>query len=164
MRAVVVAALLAGLAIPLAAQEQRPQLSAGRVTGELVVGAYAGIGGFFAGRYLGETIGDFVGVESDVTRRRVGYVAGFATGALATAGAVYAIGTMGDQTGEFGTTLMGTTVGFVGAIVIGRVALGPTPDTRRGMSTAGRWAAVNALALLPAIGATVAFNSTRSTH
>jgi hypothetical protein len=39
--------------------------------------------------------------------------------------------------------------------------LGPQERPREGMSTAMRWAAANVIALLPSIGATVGFNSSR---
>ena len=79
-----VAALLLVPAL-LDAQQARPALSAGRVIGETVGGAYAGIGGFVIGRYLGERAGDILGVQSDVTRDRIGFASGVLLGGLATA-------------------------------------------------------------------------------
>lgn len=156
--ALVLALLLPGAA---AAQQARPQLSAGRVTGELVAGTYAGIGGFLVGRYVGERLSDIGGAESDVTIRRIGLVSGVAAAGLATAGTVYGIGNIGDQTGEFSATYLGTGVGFVAAWGLSRALLGPAERPREGMSTGMRWAAANVIALLPSIGATVGFNSSR---
>ncbi|MBL8996748.1 MAG: hypothetical protein KJZ74_07315 [Gemmatimonadales bacterium] len=146
----------------LGAQEQpKPRLDAVRVGGEALGGAYAGIGGFVIGRYVGMEIADMVGVEHDVTRRRAGYAAGMVTGAFATAGAVYLIGSMGDQTGDFNATLLGTGVGYVAAVGIAQMFLDPDGRPRSGMSTRMKWTAINVVALLPAIGATIGFNSTR---
>lgn len=148
-------------AVPTAAQQQRPSLNAGRIAGEVFAGAYVGIGGFLIGRYVAEQVSDRVGVTSDLTRRRVGVAGGGLLAGLATAGTVYAIGSVGDQAGDFDATLLGTGVGFVAAMGVARMVLGPLGSPREGMSTAGRWATVNVLALLPAAGAAVGFASTR---
>ncbi len=152
-----------GLLLPATAdaQQARPELNAGRIAGEAFAGAYAGIGGFLVGRYLGHLGSDIVGVGSDDTRRRVGFASGVVVAGLATAGTVYGIGNIGDETGNFDATLLGAGVGFVGALALARMTLGPSERPRQGMSTAGRWAAANVIALLPSIGATIGFNSTR---
>lgn len=161
----VLLALLALPAIAAGAQEQpKPRLDAVRVAGEALGGAYAGIGGFVMGRYVGTGIADLVGVESEVTRRRTGYAVGMITGGAATAGAVYMIGSMGNQAGDFNATALGTGVGFVAAVGIAQLFLDPDGRPRAGMSTRMRWTAINIVALLPAIGATVGFNSTRRTR
>lgn len=147
--------------VTLQAQQARPQLNAGRVTAEIVVGTYTGIGGFIVGRYVGERVGEMMGVTSDDTRRRLGYASGVFAGGLVTAGTVYGIGSMGDQTGDFATTYLGTGVGFVAAWGLSRAILGPSERPRSGYSTAGRWAIANTIAFLPSIGASIAFNSTR---
>jgi hypothetical protein len=95
------------------------------------------------------------------TIRNLGYIGGVIGGGVATAGVVYGIGNMGDQTGDFDATALGTGVGFVAAVGIAKMVLGPTERPRQGMSTATRWAAANVIAMLPAIGATIGFNSTR---
>lgn len=154
-------ALAAAVPAVCDSQEQRPSLSAGRITGEVVAGAYAGIAGFLVGRYAGERVSDLVGVDSDRTRRRVGFTSGVLIAGLSTAGTVYAIGNIGDQTGDFNATYLGTGVGFVVAVGLARVVLGPGGRPGEGMSTAGRWAAANVIALLPAAGAAVGFASTR---
>ena len=163
LRSLVVASALALVCsrAVTAQQMEKPRLDAGRVAGELLGGAYAGIGGYLIGQYVGVQLADLSGVESDATRRRIGYVAGFVGGGLATAGVIYAVGSMGDQAGDFNATALGTGVGFVAALGIARVFLGPNGSPPTGMSTKARWAAINALALLPAIGGTIGFNSTR---
>ncbi len=155
------ALLCAALVGPLAAQQARPPLNAGRVTGELVAGTYAGIGGFLVGRFVGERTADLLGAEREGTLRVVGNVSGVAVAGLATAGTVYGIGNIGDQTGDFSATYLGTGVGFVAGWALSRAILGPQERPRQGMSTAMRWATANVIALLPSIGATVGFNSSR---
>lgn len=157
------AAALCAVTAPRAvsAQQERPQLSAGRVTGELVAGTYAGIGGFLIGRFAGEGLGDVLGVTSEDTRRRMGYTTGALVGGLATAGAVFGIGNIGDETGDFAATYLGTGVGFVAGWSLSRAILGPAERPRTGMSTAARWATANVLAILPALGGTIGFNSSR---
>ncbi len=145
----------------LEAQEARPALSAGRVTGELVAGTYAGIGGFLVGRFVGERLADLAGAESDRAMDRVGITTGVVVAGLATAGTVYGIGSIGDQTGDFDATYLGSGVGFVAGWALSRVILGPAERPRQGMSTAMRWTMANVIALMPSIGATVGFNSTR---
>lgn len=149
------------LAPVLQAQQSRPPLSAGRVTGQLVGGTYAGIGGFLVGRFVGERLADIGGAESDQAMDRIGITAGVLVAGVATAGTVYGIGNIGDQTGDFDATYLGTGVGFVAGWALSRAILGPAERPRQGMSTAMRWTMANVIALLPSIGATVGFNSTR---
>lgn len=144
-----------------AQQQAKPRLEPWRVAGQTVVGGYAGIGGFIVGRFVAEESGRLVGAENETTVRNLGYLGGVLGGGLATAGVVYGIGNLGDQTGDFDATALGTGVGFVAALGIAKMVLGPTERPRQGMSTATRWAAANVIAMLPSIGATIGFNSTR---
>jgi hypothetical protein len=154
--------LLSLLAVPLAAQPvERPRLEPARVTGELIAGAYAGIGGYFLGRHLAHEIAGVFGAESEATIRRVEFVGGAAGGILATAGAVYGIGSIGDQAGDFGETALGSAAGYLVAIGVARLVLGPDLRPEPNMGTGARWAIANVLALMPAVGGTIGFNSTR---
>lgn len=144
-----------------AQQQDKPRLEPWRVAGQTVVGGYAGIGGFVVGRFVAEGSARLVGAEHETTIRNLGYIGGVLGGGVATAGVVYGIGNMGDQTGDFDATALGTGVGFVAAVGIAKLVLGPSERPRQGMSTATRWAAANVIAMLPAIGATIGFNSTR---
>ena len=148
-------------ASPCAAQQQKPSLNAGRITGEVLVGAYVGIGGFLVGRVAGENLSDALRVDSDRTRNRIGIGTGAVVAALATAGVVYGIGNIGNETGDFGPTLVGTGAGFVVALSLAHVIIGPGLRPPEGASTSARWATVNVLALLPAAGAAVGFASSR---
>jgi hypothetical protein len=140
---------------------EKPRLSTLRVAGEVVIGGYAGIGGFVVGRFAAEGAASLLGARNETTVRNLGFVGGVIGGGLATAGVVYGIGNLGDETGDFDATYLGTGVGFVAALGIAKMFLGPEGRPREGMSTSARWAAANVVALLPAIGATIAFNSTR---
>src|SRR5690606_17544889 len=73
---------LALASAPLEAQRARPPLGAGRVAGELVAGTYVGIGGFLAGRFVGERMADLLGAERDATIRTVGLTSGIAVAGL----------------------------------------------------------------------------------
>lgn len=157
--ALVALGLLAGRAG--AQQAEKPRLAGLRVAGEVVVGGYAGIGGFVVGRYVAEGTAGLLGARNETTVRNLGFLGGVIGGGLATAGVVYGIGNLGDETGDFDATYLGTGVGFIAALGIAKMVLGPEGRPREGMSTSARWAAANVVALLPAIGATIAFNSTR---
>lgn len=167
MNAARVGALLLALTclapIAGAQQQPKPRLDAGRVAAEAIGGSYAGIGGFLLGQYVGQEVGELAGVRSDVTRRRVGYAAGAVTATFATAGFVYAIGSIGDTAGDFDDTLMGTGVGLVAGYALSKL-LFVNGAPRTGSSSAARWAAINVIALMPSIGATIGFNSTRRTQ
>ena len=144
-----------------AQQQPKPRLEPARVTGQVVLGAYAGIGGFIVGRYLGEELVQRVGSEHEPTIRRVGFATGTIGGGLATAGVVYGIGSLGEQSGDFDATALGAGVGFVASMALARVLLGPELSPPSGMRTTARWATANLIALLPAVGASIGFNSTR---
>ena len=157
-------ALLAGASTLEAQQIAKPRIEPVRVAGQVILGGYSGIAGFVIGRFVAEGVTGAVGIENETAVRRLGFVGGVIGGGLATAGVVYGIGNVGDQTGDFDATYLGTGVGFVAALGIARMVLGPEGRPREGMSTSKRWATANIIALLPAIGATIGFNSTRRTQ
>ncbi len=139
----------------------RPTLSAPRIGGEVVAGAYAGFLGFYVGRFAGERLSDLVRLDDEVgARRGTVMTLGYAGAAFATAGAVYGIGSLGDQSGEYGAALLGTGVGFVAAVGVNAV-LFPRASRTSGSYDASRRLMDAIEILLPAIGSTIAFNSTR---
>lgn len=161
-RAAAVLALALGVPRIVCGQTlEAPRLVPARVAGEVVVGTYAGIGGFIVGSFVAEEFAAAVGARHETTLRHTGWIGGALGGGLATAGAVYGIGSLGNQAGDFDATLLGTGVGFAASLGFARLLLGADGTMPEGMSTRARWATVNALALLPAIGATIGFNSTR---
>lgn len=154
-------ALVAMATLVEAQQQPKPRLEPARVTGQVVLGAYAGIGGFIVGRYVGEELVQRLGSEHEPTIRRVGFATGAIGGGLATAGVVYGIGSLGDQSGDFDATALGAGVGFAASMALARLLLGPELNPPSGMRTTARWATANLIALLPAVGASIGFNSTR---
>ncbi len=164
-RATLVAvALLASVRLAGAQQLEPPRLEPARVVGQVVVGGYSGLAGFLVGQFIAEGVSESIGIDSDAGIRRLGLAGGVIGGGLATASVVYGIGNIGDQTGDFDATALGAGVGFVAALAITRLILGPDSWPREGTSTSRRWAAANIVALLPAIGASIGFNSTRRYH
>jgi len=159
--AMVMLALVATARAAEGQQQPKPRLEPARVAGEVVLGAYAGIGGFIIGRYVGEEIVQRLGSEHEPTIRQVGFATGTIGGGLATAGVVYGIGSLGDPSGDFDATALGAGVGFAASMALARVLLGPELNPPSGMRTRGRWATANLIALLPAVGASIGFNSTR---
>jgi hypothetical protein len=151
---------------PLGAQvaapaSPRPSLEPARVAGEVVGGAYAGFLGFYVGRFVGERVGDVFRIDENGTAHR-NIVLGFAYAgaAFGTAGTVYGIGSIGDQTGDFGAALLGTGVGFGVAVGLNRFIC-PPPAGRTPRAARCRIITDAIEVLLPAIGSTIAFNSTR---
>jgi hypothetical protein len=147
-----------------AAQEiEKPALQVWRVGGEVVGGMYAGYVGYFAGRFVGTHVADvFVRDNNDAAWTVIRQTFGYTAGGFATAGAVYGIGSIEDQTGEFGTTVLGTGIGFVSALALNRVLWPTAKAGESGGRRFARKAAEVTQVLLPAIGATIGFNSTRS--
>jgi hypothetical protein len=164
--AVVIAALsgAATMASAQAAEAPRlgtPTLSAPRIGGQVVAGAYAGFLGFYIGRFTGERLSDLLQLEDEGGVRRGAVLSlAYAGAAFGTAGAVYGIGSIGNQTGEFGGALMGTGLGFLAAVGVNHL-LFPKASRESGTSSSSRRLTDAIEILLPAIGSTIAFNSTR---
>jgi hypothetical protein len=118
----------------------RPPLSAIRVTGEILAGGVGGIGVGVAGFVVGLAIDHAIFVSLlEVTEELEGLGPCMVIGALAgytfgTAGGVYLVGSIGNETGSFWAALAGSSVGIMGIWVWG---------------------------LGPPVGATIAFNLTR---
>ncbi len=140
---------------------RRPPLDAMRIGGEVVVGAYTGIAGFFIGRYAGLFIADALPHESENARDKVAMGAGIAGAALGTTGGVYVIGSIGDQTGSFGATLIGAGAGAVAGWLVYRVFIGSDRLSPSRATSRMRWLEASIEALLPSVGATIGFNSSR---
>ena len=138
---------------PVAPAEAEPPLDAGRVAGEVAVGAGIGFVALLLGGAVGEGIecsggcpGDFGGLGGAIVGGAVGGVLGVGVG-------IYLIGNAGEQTGSFGATLGGT---VLGATVGGLVAAGMA---NHGSSLDS--AAVVLFAASPFVGGLLGFNLTR---
>jgi hypothetical protein len=145
----------------LSAPPGRPDLEPARIAGELMVGAYAGIGGYFAGRFIGETALRLVPTAHERTRDDVAFVTGVLGGGVATAAGVTAIGNIGDQTGSFQASLIGMGAGVLTGVFINQLMYGHARLPRGRESSRMRWLEASLEALLPSVGATIGFNSSR---
>jgi hypothetical protein len=143
------------------ADRGRPEVEPARVVGELFTGAYAGIGGYFLGSWAAGGVADLFGEASDDMKDHIGFVGGVLGAGLATAASVAAIGNIGDQTGSFPTAIAGTAAGVAVGIVLNQVIYGHARLPSEGESSRLRWVEASLEAMLPSIGATIAFNSTR---
>jgi len=144
-------------------REERPDVESWRVAGEVFAGAYAGYAGYFVGRLIGTRVADMVVAKGngEPTRRALRNTFGYASGAFATSGAVWGVGSLQGQTGDYETTLLGTGVGFGVAVLVNHTLLLPAHGDQSGSARFMRRTAEFIEVLLPSIGATIAFNSTR---
>jgi hypothetical protein len=159
--------LRAGIAMPPAfaatggLREGRPALEPARVVGELFAGAYAGIAGYFIGTWAGSLVAEALPIESEDAKDKVGFVFGASGAALATAASVAAVGNIGDQTGSYPTALAGTAAGIAAGVLLNQLIYGHARLPAETSSSRMRWVSASVEALLPSLGATIAFNSTR---
>jgi hypothetical protein len=138
-----------------------PDLEPARIAGQLIVGAYSGIGGYFVGSWAGAYIADALPTESQSTIDNIGLTFGVVGATLATAGGVAAVGNIGDQTGSYSAALAGTAGGVVAGILINQLVYGHARLPSGSGSSKRRWVEASLEALLPSLGATIAFNSSR---
>lgn len=138
-----------------------PPLEPARVAGEVLAGAYAGIGGYFIGSWLGGNIGEMLPDASEGTRDQIAFVGGVVGAGIATAASVSAIGNIGDQTGSYPAALAGTAGGVVAGLLLNQILYGHARLPSETESSRLRWVEASLEAMLPSIGATIGFNSTR---
>lgn len=146
------------------APTSRPALEPARVAGEMLAGAYAGIGGYFLGSWVGGFVGDALPTTSQSTLDQLDFTFGVAGAMLATAGAVTAVGNIGGQTGSYGATLGGAAGGVVVGVLLNQLIYGHARLPSDPESSRLRWVEASLEALLPSLGATIAFNSTRKSQ
>lgn len=151
--------MLANEAAP--ARTGRPSLEPARIAGEALAGAYAGLGGYFIGSWLGGELGTLLSETADSTQDRMSFVGGVIGAGFATAASVTAIGNIGDQTGSFSTALIGTGAGMAVGALLNQIIYGHARLPSEGESSRMRWVEASLEAILPSIGATIAFNSSR---
>ena len=139
----------------------RPSLEPARIAGELLAGAYAGIGGYFVGSWVGGGLGNLLSDASEGTKDQIAFAGGILGAGVATAASVVAIGNIGDQAGSFPTALVGTAAGVTAGLLLNQLLYGHARLPAEGESSRLRWVEASLEAMLPSIGATIAFNSTR---
>ncbi len=159
-RAGIGASSLAAATEPGAANA-KPAVEPARVLGETFAGAYAGVAGYFVGTWVGSAIAEGFGTESPENRERIGYVVGVLSATFATAGSVAAVGNIGDQTGSYPAALAGTAAGVAVGVLLDQMIYGHARLPSETASSRMRWVSASIEALLPSVGATIAFNSTR---
>lgn len=138
----------------------RPPLEPARVVGEALAGAYAGIAGYFIGSMTVGGVAELSDISDDM-KERIAFFGGVVGAGAATAASVWAIGNIGDQTGSFPISVAGTAAGLAAGILLNQIIYGHARLPSAGESSRMRWVEASLEALLPSIGATIAFNSTR---
>ncbi len=145
MRVALVFALAAAL-WTRAAEAQKQPVSKGRIAGEVAAGMLGAPVGFAVGYTIGS---GFRPHGSSNT----GVALGFAGALVGPAAAVNWVGNGGPSHGNFGATVGGTALGYAAAYLAFPVA--------RKLPWKLKTIATVATLFLPAVGATIAYNSTR---
>ena len=146
MRVAVLVAMTATL-WTRAAEAQKQPVSNGRIAGEVA----AGILGIPIGFAVGYTVGTGFRPHGS---SNTGVAAGFAGALAGPAAAVNWVGNGGPSHGNFGWTVAGTALGY-GATILTFPLARKLPDGKL------KLLATIATTFLPAVGATIAYNSTR---
>lgn len=141
--------------------EATPALEPARIAGQVLAGAYSGMAGYLVGSWAGSVVGSRMPGMSDAAKERVKFVTGVLGATAATAASVSAIGNIGDQTGSYPAALAGTAAGVTAGIILNQLLYGHARLPSETGSSKARWLEASLEALLPSIGATIAFNSTR---
>jgi hypothetical protein len=142
----------------------RPDVRPERVALEVAGGTYVGLAGYFVGRGLGTIATQMMSEDHDRLRDGIVHGAGIAGGAFAVGGFIYLVGDMGQETGSFPATMLGVGVGAVASDLLSRAVFHRRHDAEFKDSTKRKWLAATLEACLPAIGGTIAFNSSRRWH
>ncbi|MDA1081970.1 MAG: hypothetical protein O2973_09895 [Gemmatimonadetes bacterium] len=140
---------------------EKPPLEPARVAGQLLAGAYAGIGGYVIGSLAGGALTGAMPGVSDDAKSTIKFTAGVLGAAAATAGAVWTVGDIGDQAGSYTDALIGTAGGIATAFLFNRLVYGHARLPSEPGSSRLRWIEASLEALLPSLGATIVFNSNR---
>jgi hypothetical protein len=140
--------------------EGRPHIRPERVTMEVVGGTYAGVAGYLVGRGIGTMVTRMMPSEQERTRDEIVRAIGYTGAAFAIGGTVYAIGDLGAESGSFPTTMAGVAAGAAGSLLLSKLIFhGKSPANQDTAKRRWLWATLEAS--LPAIGGTIAFNSSR---
>ncbi len=141
--------------------EGRPALRPERVALEVFGGTYAGLAGYFVGRGVGTIATRLMQNEDERMRDRIVHGTGLVGGAFAIGGAVYAIGDIGSETGSFPATMLGVGLGAAASELLSRAVFHHRRTPADKGSAKRKWLAATLESALPAIGGTIAFNSSR---
>ena len=139
----------------------RPDLRPERVALQLVGGTYVGLAGYFVGRGVGSMATRMMSEDRERLREKIVHGSGLVGGAFTVGGFVYVVGDMGSETGSFPATMLGVGVGAVASELLSRAVFKRRHYTEFKDSTKRKWLAATLEACLPALGGTIAFNSSR---
>jgi hypothetical protein len=124
--------------------DDKPEVSTGKLFGEIFVGMLGNLGGGILGALVGSQLDS--GYDEDEGLIAMGAAVGFFPGAIfGSAFGVYAIGNLGDAKGSFGQALLGSFLGECAAIVVSL------------MLHSGEVAVISII-VLPPVGAALLFN------
>ena len=137
----------------------RPDLRPERVALQLVGGTYVGLAGYFVGRGVGSMATRMMSEDRERLREKIVHGSGLVGGAFTVGGFVYVVGDMGSETGSFPATMLGVGVGAVASELLSRAVFKRRHYTEFKDSTKRKWLAATLEACLPALGGTIAFNS-----
>ncbi len=138
----------------------RPELRYERVGAEVAGGTYAGVAGYFIGRGVGTVATSMMSPDRDRLRDQIVDAVGWTGAAFAIGGTVYAIGDMGSETGSFRTTMAGVAAGATVSLALSKLVFQGRIPADEG-SAKRKWLMATLECSLPAIGGTIAFNSSR---
>jgi hypothetical protein len=151
---------LALLPAAAAAQRDAPSLGAPRVAAQLATGVVATPVGFVAAGKATEWVAERLGVD-DPRASRLALVGAWVGAGLATAGTPAAVGARGPGRGRYAAAVGGVVAGGVGSYLLVRVN-DRTGDGPRRPCRLGCAIAAAAVFALPSVGATVAYNASRT--
>ena len=128
----------------------KPPLNTVKVAGELLAGCVLGAAAGMGGAYLGASILDTGGWFGSLAGAGLGMMAAYPLGCAL---GVYLVGNLGNETGSFGSALLGAYGGMVvwGGSAIALNKLSPTSSTVASL----------AFLVIPPLFATLAFNKSR---
>jgi hypothetical protein len=150
------AALLLCAAAPLGAQQRSPPVGVGRAVGQTAAGLVGTPVGFVAAGLATRWVATRWFGASDDRASSVALIGGYAGAALMTAAGPTAVGAGPHAGGSYWAALAGSTAGGLGSFLL--VRLNRAVD----LGTVPRVLGTVAVVALPAIGATISYNLSRS--
>lgn len=143
----------------LPGQQTAPDVGAARFATQVSLGTLALPAGFMTAGLVARSIANSLGA-SESAARRAAYVSGAAGALAATAGVVSALGSAGPVRGSFPVAVGGGAGGVLLSYALVTLNRRTSPGSTHRCGAVCK-ATVVAIALLPATGATLAFNATR---
>jgi len=133
--------------------EKKPQPKTGEIVGELLLGSLGSFGAGCIGAVIGSSMANDEGMFAGLGEGILGYLIGSTLGSSL---GVYIIGTSGDDTGSYGSALIGSIVGSGAGIAIIIISTNIISDDDNITPE------FIGFTLAQSIGATIAFNKSRT--